>query len=40
MTAKEKKKLKEKKKNFFKKVKKRLQNEEDIDGDTAKEYAD
>ena len=40
MTAKNKKKLKEKKRNFFKKLKKRLEADEDIDDETAKEYAE
>ena len=40
LTAKEKKRLKEKKRKFFQKVKKRLENDEDIDEDAANEYAE
>ena len=40
LTAREKKRLKEKKRKFFQKVKKRLENDEDIDEETAREYAE
>ena len=32
--------MREKKRKFFQKVKKRLQNEEDVDEETAKDYAE
>jgi hypothetical protein len=39
MTAKDKKKLKEKKRKFIQKIKKKLTNDEDIDEAEANEYA-
>lgn len=40
MSAKDKKKLREKKRKFFQKIKKSLQNDEDIGEDQANEYAE
>jgi len=40
MSARDKKKLREKKRKFFQKIKKRLENNEDIDEEAANEYAE
>ena len=39
LTAKDKKKLREKKRKFFQRIKKKLENDEDIDEDEANSYA-